>query len=113
MYNKEDSIQTIVVCRPEKNTSEVFGMAGVLCIMEHRGTAQHCRNGQYPFAVIMKRFVRAFPLPRNTPDVLPYLGGIGSFPDAVAAMDNWAHRKKERRNWINLSFTVDIGSPAK
>lgn len=23
------------------------------------------------------------------------------------------HRKKERRNWINLSFTVGIGSPAK
>lgn len=78
-----------------------------------RVTAWHCRNGQTRPAAIMERRARAFPLPADTPDVLPYLGGVGSFPDAVAAMDNWAHRKKERRNWINLSFTVGIGSLAK
>ena len=44
----------------------------------------------------------------------PYLGDTGSFPDVITAMDNWVAQKKRRdENWINLSFTVGIGSPAK
>ena len=30
----------------------------------------------------------------NVPDVPPYLGDTGSFPDVITAMDNWVAQKK-------------------
>lgn len=110
VYNEEDSMQTMFVCSPENRSGNGSQPAAVFtagnsaaCLHANDTCRTKSWNGDdlrqaAAGMSLMCRRIWVIPVP---------------FPMSSQQWTIGWHRKKERRNWINLSFTVGIGSPAK